>query len=118
MLNIEGVTRAFLQDRLGVPCYVSVPANPPARFAVVDRGAGSWESPIHGTVTVVVDYWGDGRSDSEHLADAGDKLMHFDFEHEPGIAHVEPNNISVHYPDVASSRERYESTYIITTYEY
>jgi len=118
MLNIEGVLRAYLQDKLGAPCYVSVPADPPARFAVIDRTGGNWESPIHGSVTVVVDYWGDGRSDSEHLADAGDKLMQRDFACEQGIANVEPNNISVHYPDVASGRERYESTYIITTYEY
>ena len=115
MLNIEGTLRAYLNKVLSIPVYVSVPENPPERFATVERTGGYWESDIHEVSTVVVDYWGNSRADSWELADKGDTAVR-EFAFQDGIARIEPNSTCVHYPDIQSGRERYESNYDITTY--
>lgn len=118
MLNVEGVLRAYLQSKLGIPVYVAVPENPPADFATVERtGGGDGRTPVSENPTVVVDYWGGTRARAWNLANRGDGAL-VAFESEPGISRVDFNSTCVHYPDYASGHERYESTYSITTYEY
>lgn len=119
MLNVEGALRAYLQESLGVPAYVAVPARPPGAFVTVERtGGGDARTPVSENPTVVVDYWGPSRSAARALADAGDSAMLAAQGRVPGVARVDVNAACVHYPDETAGRERYESTYNLVTFEY
>lgn len=117
MLNVEAKVREYIQKRLGVPAYVQVPENPPRDFATVERTNGSRDGArfSRGTVTVVVDYYGGSRQRAFELATSGDDAMST-FAREDRVISVEYNSSCVHYPDVASMHERYESIYVITAY--
>lgn len=119
MLNVEGAMRAYLDGTGGAKCHVSVPENPPGEFVTVERtGGGDSFSAVHENPTVVVDCYGPTRAKARALAAAVDarvKAMPTDLG---GVSRVQVVSSLVHYPDVTSGRERYESTYSITTYDY
>jgi hypothetical protein len=119
MLNVEGMLISQLGKALGVPVSASVPASPPGDFVTVERtGGGDSFSAIHENPTVVVDCYGATRSRARELADKADAAIKALPCEACGVSRVEPNSVLVHYPDVQSGHERYESTYSLTTYEY
>ena len=115
MTNIEAMLREYLQSKLGVPVFVAVPENPPKTFVTVERTGGASNPPLYDNPTVVVDYWSDTRSNAWVLANRGDNALYM-FKFEPNIVDVEFDVSCVHYPDERMKGERYESTYLITTY--
>ena len=119
MLNIEAVLCDYLAKKTGIPTYVEVPENMPDRFITVERtGGGDNRTSISENPTVVIDYWGQTRADAHDICAAGDKAVIAMRGVVKGISNVRPLTACVHYPDALSGRERYESTYSFTTFEY
>lgn len=115
-MNVEGFYVTYLAAKLSVPVHVSVPADRPSRFITVERDGGAWNSPITDIPSVTFTAWGTSRSDAYALCAQMDEAIR-ESTSEHGIARVEPDTTCVHYPDVESGTERYESGYYITTYE-
>lgn len=119
MLNIEAILCDYLAKKTGIPTYVEVPANMPDRFITVERtGGGDTRTSISENPTVVIDYWGRSRADAHDMCDVGDTAVIAMRSRVKGVSNVKPLTACVHYPDVLSGRERYESTHSFTTFEY
>lgn len=119
MLNIEGTLVRYLSEITEIPTFVEVPKNPKDNFITVERTGGAFDSKsVFDRPTVVIDSYGKTRSLAWHISEAVDRAVKDMPGVIKGVSFVEPNAICVHYPDVESRHERYESTYLITTYDY
>ncbi len=111
---VEEILRDYLAEVLTVPVYMEIPANPPDRFAVVEK-TGSARKALLNSAMIAIKSYGDtlyhAAQLNEQVKTAMDGAIVLD-----AISSVALNS-DYNFTDTATKRYRYQAVYDITYYQ-
>lgn len=111
---IEEVVLNYLTEKLPVPVYMEIPADPPASFAVLEKTGGSRRNRVCTSMLAVQSYAGTllkAAGLNEEVKRAMDSLGELA---EVGAVRL---NSDYRFTDTASKRHRYQAVYDVTHYD-
>lgn len=111
---IEDLVKDYLQEKLGIPTYMEIPKDPPARYIVIERTGQTRTNFIYESILAVQDYC-KSLYEAAQLNHLINNTMLDELVKEKEISSVQMNG-STNFTDPSKKQPRYQSVFAIKHY--
>lgn len=111
---IEKTIREYLADRLSVPVYLEIPANPPESFVLIEKTGSNVVNMILKATFAIQSY-----GSSLFTAASLHEMVKHHMKYLDTIMNISKSelNSDYNYTDTTSKRHRYQAVYEVTYYD-
>lgn len=114
---IETQVFDYVSTVSGVPCFMEIPANPPAEFIVIERIGGAANELGFNTATFAVQTYGETLYKAANLAhDIVPELLQLRYEVD-NVSFIDVSAGPYNFTDTDNKRYRYQTVYELSYYE-